>query len=728
MILNSLKKPVVRNTLIVIGILLIAASSYVFWPEQVDLSNLANLNQGYDVRILRDTWGVPHVFGVTDADTAFGLAYANAEDDFLTIQQTLIAARGLLASVYGSDAAPNDYMVELLRIWDVVDAQYKTDLAPESIALFEAYADGINFYAAMHPEEVLLAEVFPATGKDLVAASVHKSPLFFGLDSILGELFQEEKAYDSSPTPTSWLKFGEIRFGSNTFAIAPSRTEDKSTFLAVNSHQPWEGPVAWYEAHLHSEEGWDMVGALFPGTPVIIHGHNRNLGWAFTVSDPDLTDVYALEINPDNQTLYLYDGEWRGLEIRPIQIKVKLIGRLKITVTEEVYWSVYGPVIRQEHGTYALKYSGFGRVDIFEQLYRMNKATNFEEWKEAMFSGALPTFNVGYADKEGNIYYLYNASLPIRAEGYDWSLYLPGNTSDTLWTEYLPYDNLPQVFNPPSGFIQNANSTPFQTTIGPGNPVPEDYSVTFGIEDHMTNRALRFIELFGGDDSITFEEFVEYKFDLSYSTDSDIYFLIQTIKNNMPYEDINQQIAAEILLQWDLRTDKNSKGATLMVLTMKFLGDINEEFSASSLANNIVPDKDILEGFRQAVSYLVEFYERVDVPWGEVNRLNHGEVDLAVAGGPDIPHAIYGNLEDGQFHGTAGDSFVLLVKWDPGGEVQSFSIHQFGSATKHPDSPHYADQAALFVMRELKPVWLDEEDILTNLEQEYRPGEELPDQ
>ncbi|MFN2217352.1 MAG: penicillin acylase family protein, partial [Anaerolineae bacterium] len=172
----------------VILVLLLAAAVYVFWPETADFDGLIDASAAYDVRILRDEWGVPHIFGQTDADVAYGLAYAHAEDDFLTIQQTMLAARGKLATVYGLDATPNDYMVHLLRIWDVVDAAYAEDLSQEVRAICDAYADGLNRYAALHPDEAFPG-LFPATGKDVLAGSVHKSPLFFGLDGVLGELF-----------------------------------------------------------------------------------------------------------------------------------------------------------------------------------------------------------------------------------------------------------------------------------------------------------------------------------------------------------------------------------------------------------------------------------------------------------------------------------------------------------------------------------------------------------
>jgi acyl-homoserine-lactone acylase len=692
----------------IIFLVLLGVAAVIFWPESAQLDGLADAGAPYDVQILRDDWGVPHVFGVTDADVAYGLAYAHAQDDFLTIQQSLLAARGQLAAVYGKDAAPNDYMVHLLRIWDAVDANYTTALSREVQALCEAYAAGLNHYAALHPGEVLPG-LFPASGKDVVAGSVHKSPLFFGLDQTLAELFAPESEETVSARSAS--------LGSNTFAVSPLRSADGQTFLAVNSHQPWEGPVTWYEVHLHSEEGWDAVGGLFPGMPVVTHGHNRNLGWAFTVNHPDLIDVYQLETNPENPYQYRFDGQWLNLEVREAPIRVRLLGRLKWTVKEEVLWSVYGPVVRQSHGTYAVRYAGYGEVGIYEQLYRMNRARSFEEWQAALRSPGLPMFNVGYADREGNIYYLYNARLPQRTDGYDWSGYLPGNTSETLWTEYLPFDQLPQVLNPASGFVQNCNSTPFQTTTGSDNPKSEDYSPTLGIETDMSNRALRALELFGSDDSITEEEFYSYKYDMAYSSQGDMPRYVQMMLDAPLPTDPEVQAALDVVRSWDLQTDPEGSGTALVIWTLQSLDFPKpDEIEPAALA----------DAFVETVHTFQETHGRADIPWAEVNRLQRGDLDLGLGGGPDILHAVVGTmLDDGRLRGRVGDSYVLLVTWDRDGQVRSRSIHQYGSATLDRASPHYADQAPLFVSRQLKPVWLDEADIRAHLEREYRPGEEL---
>jgi penicillin amidase/acyl-homoserine-lactone acylase len=688
-------------------------------PRRERLFGLRDAGKEHDVRVLRDEWGVPHVYGKTDADVAFGLAYAHAEDDFASIQGALLASRGRLASVYGRDRAVNDYLVALLRIGDFVDAKYEKDLSPETRALCEAYAAGVNRYAALHPQEVLPG-LFPARGKDVVAGFVHKLPLFFGLERVLGELMSDERRqgvsrkgearaarYDSEPD--------DALFGSNAFAVAPKRSADGFTRLSINSHQPWTGPVAWYEARVHSEEGWDMAGGFFPGTPVVLHGHNRNLGWAHTVNRPDLIDVYVLEVNPENPSQYRFDGEWRDFEVGEARIDVKVWRGLHYTARRETLWSVHGPVLRRPHGTYAIRFANLGEIRMVEQWYRMNKARNLEEWRAALGMGALPMFNCAYADREGNIAHVYNARIPRRAPGYDWSAYLPGDTSETLWTEYLSLDELPQVTNPPSGVIFNANSTPFEVTLGDGNPDPAAYPESLGIERRMTNRALRAQELLGDDESITREELDRYKLDLAYSQRSSVVRRWKALVEGPEPQSPALKSAVSALARWDLKTNADNVHAALALLTLRPRFD-------DSMAT--LDRSDLLHALESTADALRHTFGRTDVPWGEVQRLRRGSLDLPLSGGPDVLRAIYARTaEDGRREAFAGDSYILQVEWDREGRVHSRSVHPFGSATQDARSPHYADQAPLFAKGELKAVWLDESDLRPHVTREYRPGQ-----
>lgn len=658
-----------------------------------------------DVRILRDTWGVPHVFGKTDADVAYGLAYAHAEDDFGQIQESVLMARGDLGRHKGMEGALTDYVVHLLRVRETVDARWETDLSEGTRRYLDAYAEGLAAYAARHPREVKRGFEDP-TGKDIAAGFLLMTPIFVGLDRVLGDLMGE--------TPP--LRPGVPVLGSNTFAVAPGRSTDGHTRLAVNSHQPWEGPVAWYEAHLKSEEGLDIVGGVFPIAPMVLHGHNRDLGWAFTVNRPDVFDVYRLDMHPEDENRYRLDGEWHELERSTARLRVKILGPLWIPVKREVVRSVHGPAIRTEHGVYAIRSAVWGTLRAVEQWYRMNRATTFDEWKDAMRLQGIPSFNVGYADKAGNIFYVYNGLIPLRAAGQGWKGIVPGDRSELIWQDTLPFDALPQVENPASGFVQNCNSSPFSTTTGESNPDPARFPARLGIETRMTNRALRALELFGSDTAISREEFDRYKFDMRYSPASRAAHWL-TRAQEAATDDPELRAAQAHLAAWDRSTHPESDGAALGVLTLRPL--VLQELGRLEL----LPTP--LEALTDAVEELRRHHGRLDVPWSEVNRLRRGDLDLGLGGGPDVLHAVYASeVDDGRLIGMAGDSLVLQVEWDEAGRVSSRSIHQYGSATTREQSPHYDDQAPLFVKRELKPVWIDEADIRANLECEYVPGEE----
>lgn len=706
-----------KKIYLTIGLLIIVlvGASNLYTPK-FNLPIKVDSYNDYDVNIYRDTWGVPHIFGEKDRDTAYGLAYAHAEDDFKTIQDILLSLRGKLATVYGKDGAPNDYIVQLLRIWEVVESHYEYDLAKNVRSICESYADGLNHYAVLHPNEVVRG-LFPVSGKDIVAGFVHRTPLMFGLDRVLEKLTSSEKpdfAFDYKTIKSG--PFDQALLGSNVVAVAPSRSADGYTRIAINSHQPWTGPVAWYEAHLHSEEGWNMNGGLFPGSPVIFVGHNENIGWSHTVNSPDLIDVYELEIHPEDKNRYYIHGSWEELEVREARITVKLWGPFKWTIKRETLWSVQGPVIRNPHGTYAVRFSGYGEIRQVEQWFRMNKSRNLEDFGEAMSMLALPMFNTIYADKNGNLYYVYNALLPIRGSGnYDWKGIVPGNTAYTMWREYFPFDELPQVVNPESGFLQNCNSTPFLATNGNDNPDKSFYPQNLGIELFQTNRALRVHETFGSDKSITREEFYQYKFDTKYSRQSVMAVNLKKFLTEASSKDPDINKALELLRNWDLDTDSSSTATHLAIRA------IRPQFNPAKYEYDA---EKIMDRLKKAVSWLNENFGRLDVKWGDIQRLQRGKTDLSLSGGPDILRAVYSKEKDDKYVGIAGDCFYEIVEWDSDGNVSAKSIHQFGTATQDTSSIHYDDQAQLFARHQMKPVWMKLEDIKLNLERSYRPGEE----
>ena len=396
--MRLLKYAAILVAVIILGLAGVIVSDRLAQPSPPDPAALIAKASRYDVRIRRDSWGVPHILGKTDADVAFGLGFAHSEDDFATIQEVALATRGELAASEGLKGATTDYLVRLFRVWETVDARYEKDLPVDVRKVAEAYADGVNYYAALHPGQVSTG-LLPLTGKDIVAGFVFKTPFFYGLDSMLRKL----------NTDTGGKPLPEI--GSNGLAVGPRRSADGATRLLVNSHQPYAGPVSWYEVVLQSGEGWHVAGGVFPGAPVMLHGHNEHLGWANTVNAPDLADIYKLTINPANDNQYMLDGKWRDFQKTDAAIRVKLFGPLIWTFHRDVLYAAQGPVFRTDHGVFAIRYAGMNEVRQIMQYFRLNKARDLDEWKDAMRLQALPSINYIYADEKGNIGYVYNLSL-----------------------------------------------------------------------------------------------------------------------------------------------------------------------------------------------------------------------------------------------------------------------------------------------------------------------------
>lgn len=670
----------------------------------------------YHARVKRDNFGVPHIFGARDDDVAFGLAYAQSEDDFVTLQQVTLAVRGTLAASEGQGAAVTDYLVRLFRVWNTVNARYESDLPPDVRRVLEAYADGVNYYAALHPGAVLRG-LLPVTGKDIAAGFVFKTPFFYGLDKTLLNLAEPGagKQIAKSGSTAFRVTTRPIDIGSNGVAVSAARATDGATRLLVNSHQPYTGPVAWYEAVLQSGEGWHVAGGFFPGTPFMLHGHNEHLGWANTVNEPKLADIYRLTVNPDNANQYWLDGAWHDFEVDDAALRVKIWGPLIWTVHRPVIWSAQGPVLKTDHGVFAIRFAGMGEIRGALQYYHLNKATSLDEWKAAMRLQALPSINYIYADEHGNIGYVYNALFPDRKAGVDWGGIMPGDRSDLIWHGYLPFDRVPQVWNPPSGFVFNSNNTPFQAT-GPADDLkPGDFPASMGIQTNMTNRAWRVLETFGAQDKISEVQFRADKFDLSYSTRSELAAMIAQVCAVDPGGDADLRQAQTILRGWDRKTNVDDRGTALAVM-------MGEAVIVAEIMHKAPPQP--IDTLHTAIATLKTHFGRLDPPWGQVNRIRRGAIDMPIDGGPDVLRAVYGEPQpDGTLTAVAGDTLIMFVSWDKAGVLHSESVHQFGSATSNPASPHYADQVRMFVEMKTKPVLFTEDQLKGHVEAEYAPGD-----
>ena len=706
----------------VLVLLLLVAVGLAVWEPLVARSGVAPPKRNYDVKIARDDFGTPHVFGATDPDVAYGVAYAHAEDDFSTLQEAVAMARGRLGAMTGQDGAKTDYALHLLGAQATVARDYMKQPA-DVRALLDAYAAGLNLYATRHPGEVRLSKLFPVEGRDIAAGFVLRSPFFFGLDQTLGALVGDkplprETAGASPdvpnivPLPAGARETGEgNQNGSNAFVVAPRRSADGFTRVVSNSHQPWRGPVAWYELVIHSRAGWHFAGATFPGVPFPVLGHNRTLGWTNTVNRPDLTDVYKLVLD-DTGERYRYDGAWRPLEKTRVWLPVKLFGPFVLPVPQTVYRAVQGPVIVNKSGAFAIRYGGADQLRMIEEYYRLTRARNLAEWNAALAIQGVPATNFLYGDAAGNIAYVYNAAFPNRKPGYDYAGLLPGDTSRAYAEGTVPWAMVPKNVNPASGFLINANNTPYQAA-GVGSELPPQPTL-LGVETDTTNRGTRSLELMGADPSITATDLERIKYDTAVSRNSWAGPWFASLLAVDARGDAQLNAAKAVLAKWDWNFDGKGPSDALAALLLR---------AGNAWHYTRKSPGDPREALATAAAYLAKHFGKLDPGLGTVLRLRQGEVDLPLDGGPDVLRAmaLWDTADDGRLVARHGDSFLMFMAWDRAGRVSSQSIQPFGAATTRPGSRHYADQAALFAAHRHKPVRFDPRELKGHTERVYRP-------
>ena len=657
-----------------------------------------------NIKIARDKWGVPHIFAKTDAEVSYGLAWANAEDDFKTMQLTMLAGKGMVGKLKGKDGASIDYVVALLHCREVVEEQYEKTLSPEYKALIEGYVAGINAYAAKHPEEILLKGSFPTNTKEYMTSIVLSLSVISGVDGVLQKIFSGKiKNLDDFKTG-----------GSNAFAISSSKTTDGSAYLAINSHQPLEGPVAWYEAHLCSEQGLNILGGLFPGGPVVFHGVNENLGWAHTVNYQDKIDVFQLEMNLNNKKQYRFDGNWETLEEKTVKLKVK-IGAFILPIKKTALWSKYGATVQTKQGTFSVRFGANQDIRGVEQWYRMDKARNFSEFYKAMQMTAIPGFNTIYADKHDTIFYVSNGKIPLREQGYDWQNIVQGNTSKTLWTSFHPLKDLPQYVNPASGYLVNTNHTPFNATGEKDNLQAKDFDPTMGYETKNNNRSIRFQELISQYEKLSYEDFKRIKYDnqlpekLQYPIDIEALFQVNSTEN----ADIQSLI--ETLKSWNRKADVDSKGAAIFLIALNYFSEKAQEIG------NGVSKEESIAALRHVNTYMKQYFGRTDITLGDLQKLVRGNVEKSSWGLPDVITAMHSKpYKDGKLKVMAGESYIELVKFPKNGLPEIESVTNFG-ASGHADSPHYTDQMDMFLNKQTKKMTLDKAEVLKTAERVYSP-------
>ena len=665
-----------------------------------------------DVQIARDKWGVPHIKGKTDKDVVYGLGWAQCEDDFVTLQEQMLASKGMLGELKGKDGLIIDFAIKFMGLKEEVDKRYDAELSQEHKELVESYLSAVNNFAALYPDEVLIKDAFPITPQEALVGNL------LGVVAISGSQGHLEKIMNGKIAD-------EIPKGSNAIAIANSKTIGDKTFLAINSHQPLEGWYSWYEAHLNSGEGLNILGGTFPGGITIFHGVNEYLGWAQTVNHADFTDVYELEMDSDNSLHYMLDGKSTALIEKKYWSWMKVWKFIKIPIRRTIYESVYGPTFENDEGFFAWRAVAPRSLKMGEQWMAMNKAKSFSEFKSALEIQGIPCTNIVYADREDNIYFISNARLPKRNPKYQWDKVLPGNTSETLWDEQDNFSitEIPSVTNPPSGYVFNTNNSPFNATDAADDYQESNLNKIQGFQhDNIhNNRSRQFQKLIAQYDSLSYQDFKDVKYSTYYPdtmmTPSVTNLELLMDQDPAKYSEIADAI--KVLNNWDRNTTLENTGIAFFNFTYKELENVIKP-QGKFKRDGTINEEDCIKAITAAKKYMLDTYGKLEIPWGEVQRHIRGDVNIPLSGGPDVLAAMYAvKDENNQVKGIAGESYIALVQFTESG-VEIETVNAYG-ASAEPDSPHYTDQMQLFADQKLKPMSLDIDKAFAEADTIYNP-------
>jgi acyl-homoserine-lactone acylase len=721
------------------------------------------------VTIDRDTFGVPHVYGPTDAACVFGFMYAQAEDYFWQVEDSYLRSIGRAAEIYGEQALPDDLVNRALEITRLSKEDFQT-ASPKNKEICQATADGLNYYLAANPQ----------TKPRLIAHFEPWHPLAFRRFILYQSFIYGKSGLQASDILSAVQeirddKVGAIAFpadlraklvaieqdrqgmsehvGSNMWAVRPQKSASGMALMFINPHQPFFGPGQWYEGHLKSGEGWDLLGACFFGSPFPTLGYNGHIAWSHTVNNPDIVDLYTVTFDDNTDPLkYRHGSGLKQAVAWTDEVKVKgatgsKTRRFRFTKTHQ------GPLVAVRDGKpLAIRLAKLEDNGAIDQGHAMGRAKSVAEFKEAMRPCNLPMFNAIVADSLGNIFYVYNGAVPRRSANFDWTKPVDGSNPETDWQGYLRFDELPQLENPKCGFLQNCNQSPLSTTplareLQAGevdeNPRADQFPpyvmATERERDNPRSQISR--RILHSTDKFAYDDWTRDGFDTK----------ILEAELRIP----------DLVKEWDAMASKEPDRAAKVKEPVDLLKNWNCESSVDSVAMTLFTEvydrvlkmaakRDLLNfprvrALEASVADLEKSRGTWKVAWGEINRLQrvHGsqinlqgrgefrddQPSLPIAGAPGplgVVFNFYTVPQPGQKrrYGVAGHSFVAAVEL--AAQPLAKTILQFGESGD-PASPHWFDQAALYAKKQFKPSWYTQADVAAHSERRYHPGEESTD-
>jgi len=722
--MNFTRSPLSRRGLIAALLLPVVAAG-----AEAQGESATGLAQKVEIR--RTAFGVPHIRADNLAAAAFGLAYVQLEDYGPSVAMGLLRARGELARWFGRDSIESDFSARL-EYARAVQTHHLLDA--ETRAVYEGFAAGANRYVERHPEEFPVGFTPRFTAYDIATRDIEMatggsaSRFLARLDSASRPARAVSGDPGSDPPGDD-----EIEEGSNAWAFGPSRTTSGKAILMRNPHLAWS--AGYYEAHVIVPGVLDFYGDFRIGGPFgVIGGFNRDLGWATTNNAPDLDDIYSLDVDSARIDHYLLDGVSLPLQRELITVEFRN-GPGMGSETRERWRTPMGPVIHRAGGRiYILRTAGDGEYRAGEQFLRMMRSRSLAEWKDAMRIRARMNSNFTYADRAGNIFYVWNAALPARPHrnGGDTTAIHARSMSD-MWTRYVAFDSLPQLLNPRSGYVHNENDGPWYTNVQ--QPLdPARWGPDTLDRPALSLRSQLSIDLIDSRRKLSLEDVVKlkhtYRMLLADRVKPDLLAAVRAAGL-----DGDVAAAARLLEQWNNTAAPESRGAVLFQVWWQrytegtrtdtmFARRWTAAAPTSTPAGLAHPGR-AADAFAWAVSETARRHGRYDVAWGEIHRVRIANVDLPVGGclGPMgcFRTLAFRNEPDGKRAVSGGDGWVLAVEF---AEVpRAYSVLAYGNSNR-PDSPLFGNQAELFARGEMKKVLWLERDIEAGTLQRYHPGVE----
>ncbi len=698
--------------------------------------------QSKNVSIVRDNWGIAHIYGKSDADAVFGLLYAQCEDDFQRVEMNYIEKLGRMSEIKGEAELQNDLYIKL--IIDSAEAVDDYKKSPEWLQkLLIAFADGINFYLYKHPE------VKPA----LLNRFQPWYPLLWTDGSIgaisTGDVTENEvKNFylgASAPSIAKVNFFEEQVTGSNGFAIAPSKTESGNAILYINPH------VTFYfrpEVQVVSEEGLNVYGAVTWGQFFVYQGFNEYCGWMHTSSNVDVADLYIEKIvKKDNKLFYEYDNKLKPVIQKSITLRYKKDDSL-LTKTITAYYTHHGPIMAKRDGNW-ISVRGYNRsLTSLIQSFQRTKAKGLEDYKKNMSLYANTSNNTVFADNKGNIAYWHGDYVPRRDSKLNWSKPVDGTTSATEWKGLHSLDEIVHVYNPATGWIQNCNSTPF-TVSGISSPKKENYP-TYMAPDGENFRGINAARVLSSENKFTIDKTIAAGYDRKLSAfEVLVPALINSFEKNISPTDTLYSLLIEpieILKKWNYYSEENSIATTLAVeWAQKITTSIQRIYIDEGWDDQVTLVKkfaatasaeELMQPLLAVVNDLKRKFGTWEIAWGDINRYQRISGDMTQKYRDDQPSfpvgfasASWGMLPSynsryfsgtNKRYGVSGNSFICAVEF--GKKIKAKSLLAGGNSGNS-TSKHFTDQLEMYTNGKFKEVLFYKEDVLKNAERTYHPGE-----